>query len=383
MTIVIKIGTILLDIIYAVMKIFPSENKILFISRQSDTPSKEFLMIEEDIRKRNRDIKTVMLCRTLDGGLNSSLKTKMKYGMHMLRQMIELATSKVVILDSYCIAVSILKHKKILKVIQMWHSMGTMKKFGYTTLDTKEGTKRKIAVAMKMHHNYDYIFASSEAYKEHLAQGFNYSVEKIITMPLPRLDLLNSEGYAKSVRKRIYKEYPELEKKSVILYCPTFRKDERGFEEAVQQFIDSIDTKKYNLVIKLHPLSKVTLKGNVIFAKEFSSFEMIFVADYFVSDYSCIVYEAAIRNIPLFFYNFDMDLYMNERGLAIDYYKELPGIISKEADIIAEAIERDRTQQTYDRERLKKFAEKYVRPTKNATKDIVDFIEKCLENNEV
>ena len=37
---------------------------------------------------------------------------------------------------------------------------------------------------------------------------------------------------------------------------------------------------------------------------------MLFVADYVISDYSCIVYEAAVRDIPLYFYNYDMEEYI-------------------------------------------------------------------------
>ena len=80
------------------------------------------------------------------------------------------------------------------------------------------------------------------------------------------------------------------------------------------------------MVHKLHPLSKVNeldVKDGVYFDREFSSIDMLCVADYLISDYSCIIYEAAIKNIPLYFYNFDMDHYEVGRGLAIDYYKEL------------------------------------------------------------
>ena len=45
-----------------------------------------------------------------------------------------LATSKVCVLDGYCIPASILKHKKKLKIIQIWHASGAIKKFGYQIL---------------------------------------------------------------------------------------------------------------------------------------------------------------------------------------------------------------------------------------------------------
>lgn len=371
---IIKAGTAVLNAVYAFMKFLPVRKKVTMLSRQANKPSDEFLMVRKGIKLRDERVKVVLLCHTLDGGADSSLSDKIKYGFHMLVQMFHIATSKVVILDSYCIVVSILNHRKDLKVIQMWHSMGTMKKFGYTSLDTEEGSRSEIAYAMKMHRNYDHIFASSDAYKDHLASGFGYDAAKIMTMPLPRLDLLNSEKYEERVREKIYGIYPEFKEKPVILYCPTFRKNEEAFARALKELEMAVDHEKYCFVAKLHPLSKTCAGEEIATADEFSSFDMLFVADYVVSDYSCIVYEAAVRRIPLFFYNFDMDLYTDGRGLAIDYYKELPGPISGDAREIASAVESAETDGGYDMEALGKFAEKYVAPTKHATKDIVDFV---------
>ena len=367
---IIKAGIAGLNVLYSFIKLLPVKKKVTMISRQSNIPSDEFKLIKKGIKLRDESVKVVFLCHTLDGGVNSTFIDKVKYGFHMITQMIHIATSKVVILDTYCMVISILKHKKNLKVIQMWHSMGTMKKFGYTALDTEEGSKSELAYTMKMHNNYDYIFASSEAYKDHLAKGFNCDIKKIITMPLPRLDLLNSEKYAQKVRERIYEKYPELKEKPVILYCPTFRKHEEEFGEALKNLAGAIDYDKYHFVVKLHPLSKTVVDDKMIQADEFTSFEMLFAADYVISDYSCIVYEAAVRHIPLYFYNFDMDLYTDGRGLAVDYYRELPGVISKDAKKIITAIESG----DYDMEELTKFADKYVVPTKHATRNIVEFV---------
>lgn len=371
---IIRMGTFLLNIFYCVFKLFPTKNKITMISRQSSKETMDFRLIREEIEKNYSDIKIVVLCRELDGGINSSLINKVKYGFHMITQMYHIATSKVLVLDSYCIVASILKHKKKLKIIQIWHSMGTMKKFGYAVLGLKEGSSAKIAYAMKMHSNYDYIFASSEAYKEHLVSGFNCDINKILTYPLPRYDLLKNEKWQKKHKKEIENYYPILKKRKNIIYCPTFRKDESQFEEALNKLVSCVNTKKFNLIVKLHPLSKVSLKSNkddsIILDDKFPTFDMLSVADYVISDYSCVIYEAAIRNIPLYFYNFDMELYDDVRGLAIDYYNELPGVIAKEPSKILKDIENN----NYDYENLKKFTDKYIKPTKNATKDIVKFI---------
>lgn len=373
MTIIIKVGIFFINIIYAFIKLLPTKNKITMISRQSNNVTMDFKLIEEEIKKRDKNMKVVILCRKLEGGINSSIKTKIGYAFHMLVQMYHIATSKVVVLDSYCIVVSILKHKKRLKIIQMWHSMGTMKKFGYGVLDLEEGSSKKVAYAMKMHKNYDYIFASNEAYKDHLAIGFNYDTKYIKTFPLPKYDLLKSKEYDKECKDSIYKKYPILKNKKNILYCPTFRKDESNFDDALNKLIDSVDTKKYNLIVKLHPLATIKVERDnpgIVVDSSISTFKMLSVADYVISDYSCVIYEAGIKNIALYFYNYDMDLYNNNRGLALDYYKELPGVISKEPKDIIKDIEKN----NYDYNKLKKFTDKYVKPTKSATGDIVDFI---------
>lgn len=373
MTIIIKIGIFFINIIYFFIKLLPTQNKITMISRQSNKESMDFRLVREELEKRDKNMKVVVLARMLDGGIDSTIMTKIKYVFHMFTQMYHIATSRVVILDSYCIVVSILKHKKRLRIIQMWHSMGTMKKFGYAVLGLNEGSNKAVAYAMNMHKNYDYIFASNEAYKEHLAMGFNYTTDNMKVFPLPRYDLLKDSEYQKKNKEDIIKKYPILKKKKNIIYCPTFRKQETGFQEALDELIKCVDTKKYNLIIKLHPLSTVkidSVEEGIIVDKSFSTFNMLSIADYVISDYSCVIYEAAILNIALYFYNFDMDLYEDNRGLAIDYYKELPGVISKTPDKIIKDIE----QNNYDYLKLKKFTDKYVKPVKHATSDIVDFI---------
>ena len=373
MLLIIKIGIICLNILYFFLKLIPTKKKITMISRQSDKESMDFRLVRQEIESRNKGYKVVVLCHKLEGGIKSTFFTKIKYIFHMLRQMYHIATSKVVILDSYCMVVSILKHKKKLKIIQMWHSMGTMKKFGYAVLDSKEGSNSKIAHAMHMHKNYDYIFASGEAYKSHLASGFNYTTDNILTFPLPRYDLLKDKEFDKKCKNKILKEYPILAKKKNIIYCPTFRKYECDFEYHLNELINSIDKEKYNLIIKLHPLSLLNININnkdVIVDNKFATFDMLSIADYVISDYSCVIYEAAVKNIALYFYNFDYDVYLENRGLAIDYYKELPGVISKDPKDIARDIEKN----NYDYTKLKKFSDKYVEPTDGATKNIVDFI---------
>ena len=367
----VSCARIFLGIIYFFMKLCPVEDKVVMISRQANRPSLDFKLIRSHITRQNPRVRVVMLCHTLEKRLNARYIDLIKYGFHMLKQMYHIATSRVVILDTYCIVVSLLKHRRELQIIQIWHSMGSMKKFGYTTLDTEEGVPSKTAHLLHMHENYTCVLASSPAYAKDLAAGFHCDARIVKILPLPRTDLLRSPGYRKRKRAQILSEYPMLKKKRVILDCPTFRKCEDTMQTAVTRLAGALDPEKDILVLKPHPLSKITVSGpHILCGTGFSSFDMLFVADAVISDYSCIVYEAAFMGIPVYFYNFDMDKYIRERGLAIDYYKEIPGPASSDPYVLMDALH----NQPYDMNRLKQFSDKYIRYSGHAGQDIAGYI---------
>ena len=371
MKVLIKIYVGISRFIYLFFKLLPVKNKIVMISRQSNEVNKDFKLLGQELEKRYT---VVYLCKTLDKGIQATLKSKIVYGLHSIKQMYHLSTSKVCILDSYCPTVSILKHKKKLTIIQMWHSIGTMKKFGYLILDSTEGSKSEVAEAMHMHENYDVVLCASEAYKNHLAAGFKCSKEKIVIKTLPRVDLLFDKEYESKVRENIFKVYPMLKSKKNIVYAPTFRKKEKELKKAINDLIKHLDFSKYNLIVKMHPLSKTKINNQkVICDFSFSTFDMLFIADIFVSDYSCVIYEAGLRGIPLYFYDFDLDDYKVKRGLSLNY-TEVPGYTRKKAKDLVLTFEKE-----YNYEELRKFIDKYVTNKKECTKSLVQLIETYMK----
>lgn len=376
MSLIIKAGILLLNIVYSLIKLFPQKKKIAIISRQSDVPSMDISLITDKLAELHPDYEIVVLCKTLKG----SLAKKACYIFHIFVQMYHMATAEAVVLDSYCIAASILKHKKALLIIQMWHSVGTMKKFGYSILDKEEGSSSKIAHLMKMHANYDYILVAGDGYRDHLSQGFNYPHYKIITLPLPRVELLKSCSYRKDVQSKVYETYPELKEKKNIVYVPTFRKtNDESFIHALSDLCNSIDYSKYNLIVKPHPLTDLASfsNDNAIIDKQYSSFDMLFVSDIVISDYSCIMYEAAVLHKPIYLYTYDYDEYMRTRDTYMDYKQEVPGPICDTAATLANAI----NSADYDYNKLDIFLNKYVyMNSEHETEDIVNFIFKHKKN---
>lgn len=367
MNIVIKIGTFILNIIYFFLKLFKTQNKVTFISRQSNHKSEDFALLEKEIKKKDSNIRVVVLCKKIGDGPIA----KISYFFHMFVQMWHLATSKVTVLDSYCIVASILKKKKGTVIIQIWHAVGAFKKFGYSVIDMEEGAKRELATAMKMHNNYDYVVTSSNATKKYFAEAFNVSMDKLRVYPLPRIDKLFDDDYKEKIKEKVYEKYPILKSKKTIVYAPTFRKTKEN-PQYILDLINCVDYKKYNLVIKLHPLTKMKLPDtNAIIDKKFSTIDMMIASDFVITDYSAVVFEAALLSKPLFFYCYDYDDYYKKRNFYIDYKQEMPGEISNDPKTILNLIEKG----NYDLDRVDSFSKKYVEADKtNQTKNLTDFI---------
>ena len=325
---ILKIGIFILNVIYFFIKLLPTKkNKVTFISRQTDNIPLDFKMLkdklgkiyeeaqnqklenETKIEKQNsKNIEIVVLCKTLKSGIFNAIK----YSLYI-----------------YCIPICVLKQKKSLVVIQIWHALGSLKKFGYSSLDKNDGRSSKMAKAMKMHHNYTYILTSSETSKKFFMEAFNAKEEQMKVMNLPRVDFLKSKDEEKNVKEKFYEIYPEVNnKKKNILYCPTKRKDNNLPTKAI---VKEIPFEKYNLIMKLHNGTEIIYVDGKKLQKDnfFTGMELLHVADYIVTDYSAIVYEAVITKKPIYFYTFDYNTYMNDRGTYINYKKEMPGAICK------------------------------------------------------
>lgn len=63
MHLIIKMGKAILRAVYTVFKLLPVQNRILFISRQSDEPGLDIKMLTAKINERNPYFDVVVLCK--------------------------------------------------------------------------------------------------------------------------------------------------------------------------------------------------------------------------------------------------------------------------------------------------------------------------------
>lgn len=315
--------------------------------------------------KIDKNVKQVMLTKKIEKGL---LK-KLGYAFHIFEQMYHIATSKVVIIDTYIIPVSVLKHKKDLKVIQIWHALGAIKKFGYQSLGKKEGSSYTVANAMKMHNNYDIITCASKITAEFYSKAFNTDMARIEIVGMPRVDYI----LGKDRNVEILKENPKYKGKKTILYIPTFRKN--GNVD-LSKLLENIDNDKYNLIIKPHPLDNTKVDEKYKVKGDFSTYDLMKFANYIITDYSATAIEASILQKPLFLYVYDIEAYSEARGLNVLLTEELCNSTFKDIKEILYRIESG----NYDYKQLECFRNKYVQTyNQDNTKNICKLIKKCLK----
>lgn len=315
---IIIIGKFCLRFVYGLMKFFPVQSKkVLFLSRQADDLSLDFSMLKDELLRQDSDIRIVAICNRLDDSKSGLLG----FAWDTLRSMYHMATAKVCVLDAYWPVVSILKHKDDLTVIQMWHAIGKIKKSGYQTLGKASGRSRQTAELLAMHRNYDIIIAGGKAWNPYYCMSFDTSEDKLVNIGLPRIDhLLQSEA---ANREAVYKVYPQLKEKQVILYAPTFR---RNMELQWEPLLDEVDFENYTLIIKGHPNQNIQCTHpGVMMCPEFKAVDLLAVCDYLITDYSAIAVEAAVLNKKTYYYLYDFDAYMENNGINVSPFDSMPG----------------------------------------------------------
>lgn len=362
-----------LQFIYWFLKRFPvKKNKVLFCSRQSDDPSLDFLLIRKELIERGAVIDYVTICCKIEKNIGSYAA----FFKELIRSMYHLATTPVCIIDSYWPAVSMLHHKKELKVIQIWHAVGKIKKSGYQAAGAISGRRQEYTSIFNMHENYDYVIAGGKAWNRFYCQSFNISEEKLLNYGLPRLDyLIDTES---DNRERFFSENPQLADKKIILYAPTFRRNMTVQRDGI---IEAADSEKVALIIKDHPIERCMRnddKENIYYFDDWKTMDLIAVCDYLITDYSAIAVEGAAIGKKTYYWVYDYEAYVENNGLNIDLFAEMPGCVFRDGRELLKSIE----QGKYNEKAFENYRKKYLpEELGKSTEKIADLVEKLLSVN--
>lgn len=271
----------------------------------------------------------------------------------------KMAKAKVILVDDYVPFLDMIQISEKTKVIQLWHACGAFKTFGFSRTGKAGGPRQSVTA----HRYYDYAVVSSKAIAKYYAEGFGIAEKKVLAYGVPRTDVFFREEYKEKIRDRLYEQYPELKGKKVILFAPTFRgngKNSAYYEKKrfdPNKLIENLP-EEYVLLIKHHPFVKQRNQIKEEFQHRIFDFsgkseinDLLMITDLLITDYSSVVYEASILNIPMLFYAYDLQEYIATRDFYSDYEKFVPGKIVTTQGEILKAIE----EQDFEQEKVKEF----------------------------
>ena len=394
MKIILYIIKIHFIIIYFFIKLFTRQKKqVYLLSRQFNSPSINYQMIIDELDKKKIPYK--VKCKKVNTSINDSVRTQGNYSntkgfisklfgslkdsagyyFSLYGQMVSIAQSKVVIVDGYNLPVSLLKHKKGAKVIQQWHALGAIKKFGYQSVGKVDGINPDVAKILKMHEGYDYVISGSEGMNKYFAEAFNVDESKILAIGTPIVDFLKTQN--KKEEKRILKKYPQLKNKINVLYSPTFR-NKKNY--SYDDIIKNTDFDKVNLIITNHSKVEETAHDDRVInvdSKEFSTFDIMKLCDYVITDYSALMIDASIINKKILLYLYDYEQYNEENGVNINLLKDFSKISGKSPKKIMDIIQENK----YDKESFERFKKLYTPNIKTTCLEAtMDLIYNCLND---
>ena len=286
-----------------------------------------------------------------------------------------LKRSKLVILDDVCQYLrDVQVHRDKTHIVQLWHACGAFKKFGLDNLRVPADLERA------NHSQYSLVSVSSSHVRDIYARAFGIDVSRVRSLGVPRTDLLLDTGYQRRNKGRVFLAHPELADKRLVLYCPTFRQI-NGTQSVWSHGLDWASLSRalpddVVLVVKPHPLERFDLLGgqsykNVVRLDDVKTSDVLFAASLIITDYSSIVFDAALLGIPALFYCPDLSSY--ETGFYLDFPDDLYGRLVTDPHDLSSAIVS--SLESFDWSHFNQFRERYLGSCDgNSTNRIAKFI---------
>lgn len=237
----------------------------------------------------------------------------------------ELCTSKVIITNFRYTDLFI--KRKSQYYIQTWHSSLRLKKI---EKDAENNLPLNyIKMAKDDSKKCDLLLSGCKYSSEIFRKSFWYNGE-IMENGTPRNDIFFNKNHNANYIKDTLNIN---ENKKIILYAPTFRKDNNLniYEFNYLSIIESAEKRfggEWVFLVKLHPhlaniSSKLSCIKNVIDVSKHNDIqELLLISDILISDYSSLIFDFSLTEKPTFLYTPDLLEYMkNDRKLYFDIRK--------------------------------------------------------------
>jgi CDP-ribitol ribitolphosphotransferase len=265
---------------------------------------------------------------------------KLAYLLRLVRGMYLLRTSELFIVDNAYLPVHVARHRPGITVVQVWHAVGALKRFGADTSTGLRGAERRF-----LHRNYDFVVCAGEASRRPWSAALRTPEERVLPLGVARTDFFFDEAAMAEARERVLDRYPRLREGRVVLYAPTFRG--RGRAKRAAPAFDAMALRASLppgdvLAIKSHPNldpGRVSTAGfDVVIDPAIEINEVFAATGVLVTDYSSSIFEWALVRRPLVLLTADLEDYERDPGLYLDARTDLIGERVGRAENLPRAI---------------------------------------------
>ncbi len=311
-------------------------DRVVFASARTRTLEGNLGALHRAMLARHPERQYVLLLEPYGYGLAA----KVAYLGRLVRGMYHLRTAGLVIVDNAYLPIHVAPHRPGTTVVQVWHAVSALKRFGADTLRPLHEPERTF-----LHRHYDLVIASAESARAPYAAAFRVAPERVLPLGAPRTDVFFDPTALAAARDRALASYPALAGRTVVLYAPTFRG--RGRERQASDALDAVALRAalpadHVLVLKAHPNLDPALTSQLGFdvaidpATELN--DILAATDILVTDYSSSIFEYALLRRPLILLVPDLDAYERDPGLYLDYRTEMIGTRVNDTTGVADAI---------------------------------------------
>lgn len=310
--------------------------RVVLATARSTRLEGNLLHLRRAMAARRPDLEYVLLLEPYGYGLAG----KLAYMARVVRGMYHLRTARLFVVDNAYLPVHVASHGSGTAVVQVWHAVGALKRFGADAARPLAEPERTF-----LHRHYDWVVSAGDASRVPWAAALRTPVERVLPLGTPRTDFFFDASAVEVARARVLEAHPGLAGRKVVLYAPTFRGRGRGKRPAA--VLDATRLRAalpadHVLVLKTHPNLDPALVPTAGYdvvvdpAEEIN--ELLTLTDVLVTDYSSSIFEYALLRRPLVLLVGDLAEYEADPGLYLDYRTEMIGTQVADTDGVIAAI---------------------------------------------
>ncbi len=215
--------------------------------------------------------------------------------------------------------------------VQTWHGFPIKKMV--SDLENKEQREQELNAFIPKMKKWDYLLTSSDYHAQLLNSAFQLHKNpklKVLTLGTPKNGYLIKNKENLDELKKVHLKYfnrPFEESKKYILFCPTWRKDERNkvtsidLKEVITQLPEN-----YEIIVKLHPheaqlrkyYSDLDQRIHCFYNELVDIQELYLLSNILISDYSSAVFDYAHVQKKIILLQEDIEEYTHQIGMYFD-----------------------------------------------------------------